>query len=174
MKAGTQADRRHVRPAHRSSGRSHACDPGNAAAERSLRSPRSPFADLITPPAPAIRPAASAFSPAVPRTPQPTSRRAPSRFLSTLTRRAYRRPVTDADCPTSAHVLRQRARKQRDFDLGIQTALERLLVSPQFLYRIERDPAGAAPGARLSPSAISNWPRGFPSSCGAAFRTTSC
>ena len=37
-------------------------------------------------------------------------------------------------------------RAERSFDLGIQTALERLLVSPQFLYRIERDPAGAAPG----------------------------
>ncbi len=33
------------------------------------------------------------------------------------------------------------------FDAGIQRALERLLVSPQFLFRIERDPAGVAPNA---------------------------
>ena len=32
------------------------------------------------------------------------------------------------------------------FDLGIQRAIQRLLVSPQFLFRIERDPADAAPG----------------------------
>ena len=41
----------------------------------------------------------------------------------------------------------EKGRKERDFDLGIQTAIERLLVSPQFLFRIERDPAGAHPGA---------------------------
>ena len=33
------------------------------------------------------------------------------------------------------------------FDAGIQTAIERLLIDPEFLFRIERDPAGAAPGA---------------------------
>ena len=47
-----------------------------------------------------------------------------------------------------------RVAKERDVDLGIQRALERLLVSPQFLYRIERDPAGAAPGAVYSVSDI--------------------
>jgi hypothetical protein len=38
-------------------------------------------------------------------------------------------------------------RAERDFDLGIQRALERVLVSPQFLFRIEQEPAGAAPGS---------------------------
>jgi mono/diheme cytochrome c family protein len=67
-------------------------------------------------------------------------------ILSTLARRAYRRPVTDADVATLL-TFYDAGRKERDFDLGIQRALERLLVSPQFLYRIERDPAGAAPGS---------------------------
>ena len=67
-------------------------------------------------------------------------------ILSTLARRAYRRPVTDADVATLL-AFYDKGRKERDFDLGIQRALERLLVSPQFLYRIERDPAGAAPGS---------------------------
>jgi len=66
-------------------------------------------------------------------------------ILSTLARRAYRRPVTDSDVATLL-AFYDNGRKERDFDLGIQRALERLLVSPQFLYRIERDPAGAAPG----------------------------
>ena len=67
-------------------------------------------------------------------------------ILSTLARRAYRRPVTDSDVATLISFY-DAGRKERDFDLGIQRALERLLVSPQFLYRIERDPAGAAPGS---------------------------
>jgi mono/diheme cytochrome c family protein len=66
-------------------------------------------------------------------------------ILSTLARRAYRRPVTDTDIATLL-TFYDNGRKERDFDLGIQRALERLLVSPQFLYRIERDPAGAVPG----------------------------
>jgi hypothetical protein len=64
-------------------------------------------------------------------------------------------------------------RAERDFDLGIQRALERVLVSPQFLFRIEREPAGAAPG-RSTASAISSWPHVSLSSSGRAFRTTSC
>lgn len=67
-------------------------------------------------------------------------------ILSTLARRAYRRPVTDADVATLL-AFYEKGRTERNFDLGIQRALERLLVSPQFLYRIERDPAGAAPGS---------------------------
>ena len=67
-------------------------------------------------------------------------------ILSTLARRAYRRPVTDSDIATLIDFY-EKGRKERDFDLGIQRGLERLLVSPQFLYRIERDPAGAAPGS---------------------------
>ncbi len=66
-------------------------------------------------------------------------------ILSTLMRRAYRRPVTDQDV-AALMPFYEKGRKDRDFDLGIQTAIERLLVSPQFLYRIERDPAGSAPG----------------------------
>jgi mono/diheme cytochrome c family protein len=67
-------------------------------------------------------------------------------ILSTLARRAYRRPVTDSDVATLIDFY-DKGRKERDFDLGIQRGLERLLVSPQFLYRIERDPAGAVPGS---------------------------
>jgi mono/diheme cytochrome c family protein len=66
-------------------------------------------------------------------------------ILSTLMKRAYRRPVTDRDLGNLLPFYED-GQNERDFDLGIQTALERLLVSPQFLYRIERDPAGAAPG----------------------------
>jgi hypothetical protein len=68
------------------------------------------------------------------------------RILTTLVRRAYRRDVT-ADDLRLVRRFYEAGRAERDFDLGIQRALERVLVSPQFLFRIEQEPAGAAPGA---------------------------
>ena len=53
-------------------------------------------------------------------------------------------------------------------------ALRRMLASPKFVFRVERDPAGVAAGRRVSPRAISSWRRGSRSSCGAASRTRSC
>jgi mono/diheme cytochrome c family protein len=68
------------------------------------------------------------------------------RILTTLLRRAYRRDVT-ADDLRRVRPFYDAGRAERDFDLGIQRALERVLVSPQFLFRIEQEPAGAAPGS---------------------------
>ena len=67
-------------------------------------------------------------------------------ILSTLARRAYRRSVTDADLDLLVPFYEE-GRAEGGFDRGIQRALERLLVSPEFLYRIERDPEGVDPGA---------------------------
>ncbi len=67
------------------------------------------------------------------------------RILLTLERRAYRRPVTDSDVERLMPFFNA-GRSEGGFDLGIERALQRLLMSPQFLFRIERDPAGAAPG----------------------------
>jgi hypothetical protein len=66
------------------------------------------------------------------------------RILKTLLRRAYRRNVT-ADDLRRVRQFYEQGRNERDFDRGIQRALERVLVSPQFLFRIEQEPAGAAP-----------------------------
>ncbi len=63
-------------------------------------------------------------------------------ILTTLTRRAFRRPVKEADVlPLLAFY--EKGRAGGDFDTGIQRALEALLVSPDFLFRIERDPVKA-------------------------------
>ncbi len=67
------------------------------------------------------------------------------RILSTLERRAYRRPVTDADLQDLMPFYLE-GQKGGGFDRGIQQAVERLLVSPQFLFRIERDPPNVSPG----------------------------
>ena len=71
-------------------------------------------------------------------------------ILRTLARRAYRRPATDADV-ADLEPFYELGRAEGSFDTGIQFALERLLVSPQFLYRIEREPAedGAFPVSDL-------------------------
>ena len=66
-------------------------------------------------------------------------------ILSTLARRAYRRPLTNDDIRTLV-VLYRAARAHGDFDAGIRAAIERVLMSPDFLFRIEADPAGAASG----------------------------
>ena len=66
-------------------------------------------------------------------------------IMRQLARRAFRRPVTDGDLDPLMAMYRRGAR-EGGFDAGIEAALQWLLVSPEFLYRIERDPARAPPG----------------------------
>jgi hypothetical protein len=74
------------------------------------------------------------------------------RILSTLMRRAWRRPVTDADLAVPLKFYRD-ARKGGDFEAGIEMAVRAVLVSPEFLFRVEQDPANLAPN---TPYRISN------------------
>jgi cytochrome c551/c552 len=68
-----------------------------------------------------------------------------TRILSTLARRAYRRPVVARDVdPVLAFYRKGRA--EAGFEFGIRRAVERLLVSPEFLFRIETPPAASAVG----------------------------
>jgi Protein of unknown function (DUF1592)/Protein of unknown function (DUF1588)/Protein of unknown function (DUF1585)/Protein of unknown function (DUF1587)/Protein of unknown function (DUF1595) len=69
-----------------------------------------------------------------------------TKILAKLARRAYRRAATDEDTQTLL-AFYKRGRAAGNFDEGIRAALERVLVSPDFLFRIEVDPAGAAPGS---------------------------
>jgi mono/diheme cytochrome c family protein len=68
-----------------------------------------------------------------------------TKILSTLARRAYRRAVTSDDVQTLVGFY-TRGRALGSFDAGIRSALERLLVSPDFLFRIQTDPANVKPG----------------------------
>jgi hypothetical protein len=68
------------------------------------------------------------------------------RVLSTLARRAFRRSAADSELTTLMNFY-QLARKESDFETGIQNAIARILVAPAFLYRAEEEPAGAAEGA---------------------------
>jgi len=67
------------------------------------------------------------------------------KIIATIGRRAYRRPVSDADLETLLSFY-QAGRNHSDFDKGIQQALARILVSPRFVFRFERDPADVSPG----------------------------
>ena len=68
------------------------------------------------------------------------------KIVSTLARRAYRRPVTEEDVQTLLDFYNA-DRKRGGFEAGIQSALERILASPDFLFRLEGAPANLAPGA---------------------------
>jgi hypothetical protein len=68
-----------------------------------------------------------------------------TKILSRLARRAYRRAATSDDVDTLLAFYKQ-GRATGSFDEGIRAALERVLVSPDFLFRIEAIPAGIAPG----------------------------
>jgi mono/diheme cytochrome c family protein len=118
--------------------------------------PYSPTSRGETPSRQAIfvcRPAQPAQEPACART-----------ILTTLAHRAFRRPVTSGDIqPLYAFYEKARANQPRrseaesgnrrsgaesaDFDFGIQAAIEAMLMSPEFLFRIERDPAASAAGS---------------------------
>ncbi|MFQ5993395.1 MAG: DUF1592 domain-containing protein, partial [Nitrospiraceae bacterium] len=65
-------------------------------------------------------------------------------ILSTLARRAYRRPLTDDDLQILLDFYK-RGHNEGGFEAGIGTALERILVGPEFLFRIEADPKNIAP-----------------------------
>jgi hypothetical protein len=58
-------------------------------------------------------------------------------------RLAYRRPVTKADLSTLLEFFDQGRKDGGSFDAGIQFALERMLVDPDFLLRVHRDPVAA-------------------------------
>lgn len=68
-----------------------------------------------------------------------------TKIIGALARQAYRRPVTERDLKHLRSFF-ESGRKQRDFDYGITLALQAMLADPEFIFRFERTPAGAAPG----------------------------
>ncbi len=81
------------------------------------------------------RPATAAEEPACAR-----------RIVSSVARRAYRRPPAAAEIDTLMTFYRQ-GREAGNFEVGLQHALARILVAPAFLLRMEEPPAGTAPGS---------------------------
>jgi hypothetical protein len=69
------------------------------------------------------------------------------KILTTLARRAFRRPITDEERERLVGLYTRERDKGRDFEAGVQTGLAYVLVSPQFLFRVEQDPKAAARGS---------------------------
>jgi len=68
------------------------------------------------------------------------------KIIATLARRAYRRPVQESDIAPLLAIYKQ-GRQARDFDAGIERALEALLSLPKFLLVMEHTKPGGAPGS---------------------------
>ena len=82
----------------------------------------------------ACRPASRADEPACARS-----------ILTALARRAYRRPVTEGDVATLLDFFAA-GRRDGGFEAGVRLGLQRLLMSPDFIFRVERDPVDAEAG----------------------------
>lgn len=74
-----------------------------------------------------------------------------TKILSRIARLAYRRPVTAGDMQTLLTFYEDGRREGGTFEAGVQFALERMLVDPDFLLRIYRDPQPSAQPSALSP-----------------------
>ena len=74
-------------------------------------------------------------------------------ILASLAQRAYRRPVGDAEVNMLMNFYRA-GLSDGSFDDGIQLALERLLISPDFLFRVERDPVNIEPDTNYQLTSI--------------------
>ena len=70
------------------------------------------------------------------------------KILSRMARRAYRRPVTELDVQTLLTFFDLGRKEGGSFDAGIQMALERMLVDPDFLLRVYEDPTDARANGR--------------------------
>jgi hypothetical protein len=67
-----------------------------------------------------------------------------NQILTLLARRAYRRPVTIADVGPLLDLYKASRTEKGSFEAGIEMAIQGMLVSPKFLFLIERDPVGNA------------------------------
>jgi cytochrome c5 len=87
--------------------------------------------------------------------PASAAREAPcaAEILSGVARRAFRRPVTEADIKRPLAFYNDARKNGGDFNAGIRAGLARILASPAFVFRAEEDPATLPPGA---PHRISN------------------
>ena len=68
------------------------------------------------------------------------------KILDTLVRQAYRRPSKDGDLEAPLSFYQRKRNNNGSFDDGIEAALQFILASPEFLFRIESDPANVAAG----------------------------
>jgi mono/diheme cytochrome c family protein len=74
-----------------------------------------------------------------------TEKACATKILSRLARKAYRQPVSQAELAPILEFY-DAGRAQGSFEAGVQRGLQRILASPRFVFRAERDPLNAVPG----------------------------
>ncbi len=67
-------------------------------------------------------------------------------IVSTLARRAFRRPIADQDAEVLMGFYQKGRNEAGDFDHGVEMALRRILADPEFVFRKEAEPDGLQPG----------------------------
>jgi hypothetical protein len=67
-------------------------------------------------------------------------------IVSTLARKAYRRPVTERDTELLMGFFQRGRNEGASFDAGVEMALRRILSDPEFIFRREAEPANVAVG----------------------------
>jgi hypothetical protein len=75
----------------------------------------------------------------------PGAPRCVERIIATLARRAYRRPVTKSEAASLVKFVGMAKAEKLSVEQGIQLAIQAMLVSPHFLFRVERDPNPSDP-----------------------------
>jgi hypothetical protein len=85
-----------------------------------------------------------------------------NRIISTLAHRAYRRPVTPQEVSALVHFVDQARGEGQSVEQGLQLAIEAMLVSPHFLFRIEHDPMAQASSPAVRGVASSSAPPSHP------------
>jgi PAS domain-containing protein len=102
------------------------------------------YMDVLGPYAPGAEPPAShkKIFICTPEAKGPSAQQCARQIIEHLLMRAYRRPVT-ADETQKLLALAAQVQKKDSFDESIRVVIQAVLVSPEFLYRIERDQAPA-------------------------------
>ena len=95
------------------------------------------------------------------------------RIIEELGTHAFRRPVTAAETEGLMGLFEE-GRAEGGFDIGVRTALQGILASPDFVFRFEATGTETA-GTRWHAAHQRrwHWRRGCRSSCGADLRTRS-
>ncbi len=68
------------------------------------------------------------------------------KIITTLTTKAFRRPVTDADTKVMTAFYRSGREQGGKFDSGIEAVIQRILIDPDFIYRAEIEPVKVVAG----------------------------
>jgi len=81
-----------------------------------------------------------------------------ARIITNLARRAFRRPVSARELHKYVALVRAAQKEERSFDEGLAVGIQALLVSPDFLFRIERDtpPTSKATSHRITPHELAS------------------